>query len=196
MANQNTHRWQGDAQNTQEIYSSAVVTGLPSLFDGSSDLQGVGARNRAGQIAGANFLAFLESKGSEVFSGVRSVPEARWSWGSPSRNRSEVAGYLQGEASVYRFDGTKTNFVPNKRIVDNNALIIQINAGKDVVGEDDSCQKQDYRNALQTCLLGGVEQGLNAGQGGQQQSGNGNGVTGRWSFHPQIVACKERPNGN
>lgn len=196
MAKQNSHRGQGNAQHTQEIYAPAVVTGLPTLLDRPSNLQRVAAGYGAGQIAGANLLAFFEAKGSKVLSGVGAVSESGRSWSSPDRHRTEFAGYLQGEAGVYRFDGSKADFVANKRISNNQALIIEVNAWEDVVGEDDSCQQQDYRDSLNARLRGGVEQGLDAREGGHDKRGNGNDVTGRRSFHPQIVSRKEQTNGN
>jgi hypothetical protein len=196
LAKQNSHRGQGNAQHTQEIYAPAVVALLPALFDRPSDLQRVAAGYGAGQIAGANLLAFFEAKGSKVLSGVGAVSESGRSWSSPDRHRTEVAGYLQGEAGVYRFDGSKAYFVANKRISNNQALIVKVNAWEDVVGEDDSCQQQDYRNSLNASLSGGVEQGLDARQSGKYECGNGDDVTGRRSFHPQIVSRKEQTNGN
>lgn len=196
MAKENSHRGQGNAQHTQEIYAPAVVAGLPTLFDRPSNLQRVAAGYGAGQIARANLLAFFEAKGSKVLSGVGAVSESGRSWSCPDRHRTEVAGHLQGEAGIYRFDGSKAYFVANQRISNNQALIIKVNAWKDVVGEDDSCQKQDYRNSLDASLRGGVEQGLDARQSGEHECGNGYDVTGRRSFHPQIVSRKEQTNGN
>ncbi len=196
MAKQNSHRGQGNAQHTQEIYAPAVVAGLTTLFDRPSNLQRVAAGYGAGQIAGANLLAFFQAKGSKVLSGVGAVSESGRSWSSPDRHSTEFAGYLQGEAGVYRFDGSKADFVANKRISNNQALIVNVNAWEDVVGEDDSCQQQDYRDSLYASLLGGVKQGLDACEGSHDQRGNVDEVTGRWSFHPQIVSRKEQTNGN
>ena len=196
MAKQNSHRGQGNAQHTQEIHAPAVVAGLPTLCDRPSYLQRVAAGYGAGQIAGANLLAFFEAKGSKVLTGVGAVSESGWSWSSPDRNRTEVAGHLQGEAGIYRFDRSKAYFVANQRISNNQTLIVKVNAWEDVVGEDDSCQKQDYRNSLDASIRGGVEQGLDARQSGKHQCGNGDDVTGRRSFHPQIVSRKEQTNGN
>ncbi len=196
MAKQNSYSRQGNAQHTQKIHASAVVAGLPALLERPSDLQRIAAGDGAGQIAGANLLALFEAKGSKVLAGVGAVSQSGWRWSGPDGYRTEVAGNSKGEAGVYRLDGSQANFVANKRISNDQALTVKVNTWKDVVGEDNSCQQQDYRDPLYASLLGGVEQGLDAREGSHDQRGNGDDVTGRWSFHPQIVSRKEQTNGN
>ena len=195
MRNQNSYAWKGNAQNANPV-GGALVASVSGFFGhGSANLQGEGAGNGAGQIAGSNLLTFLETHDSKVLLGVTAVSESGWSWGSPSQNLSEFTSEGESESGVDIFDGGNTDFVPSEWVHDHYALSTNADSGYDVVGKNNAQNQGNNGNAADASLCAGVE-ALQAGDTTQDQTCNGNDITRGGSFHPEIVARKEQFNGN
>ena len=195
MRNQNSYARQGNAQNAKPVGGAPIASVSGLFLDGSANLQGEGAGNGAGQIAGSNLLTFLETNDSKVLLGVTAVSQSGWSWSSPSQNFAEFTLEGESESGVDILDGGHADFVPQQWVEDYHALSTKADSWDHVVGIDDAQNQGNNRNATHTSLCAGVE-ALQAGDNTQDQTCNGNDITRGGSFHPEIVARKEQFNGN
>ncbi len=195
MRNQNSYARQGNAQNAKPVGGAVIASVSGLLRHGSANLQGEGAGNGAGQIAGSNLLTLLEAHESEVLFGVTAVSEPRWSWSSPSQNLAEFTPEGESESGVDILDGGHADFVPSEWVEDYHLGLPNTHRGEYVVGIDNAHNQGNNGNATHASFEARVE-ALQAGDTTQDQTCNGNDITRGGSFHPEIVARKEQFNGN
>mgnify|MGYP007070465846 CR=1 FL=1 len=196
MGNRNQYGWNYQQSNAQEV-SSLFEAGRVFPFSlKAPNLHGKRSSDRAWHVAGSNALIGLEAQGSKVLAGVTAMSVSSGSWSSPSRNLAEFSGQGEGKSGVNVLNGTVTNFVSKQWVQNHDSIAVELNLGHHVVAENNSQQQGDDGQAINSRLLGGVEQRLDGGQARQRQGGYSNDIARGGSFHPEIVARKEQFNGN
>lgn len=196
MGNHNQYGWNHQQSNAQEVSSLFKGVGVRTLGLKAPNLHGKRSSDGAWHVAGSNALVGLEAQGSKVLAGVAAMPVSTRGWSSPSGNFAELSREVQSKAGVNVFDGAVTNFVSNEWVENHDSIAVELDLGHHVVAKNDSQQQCNDGQAIDSCLLGGVEQRLDGSEARQNQGSDSNDITRGGSFHPEIVARKEQFNGN
>ncbi len=192
MGRNQNHKWNDQACDTQPVGlgAPAAVIGF-TFLDGSSDLAGERAGNRAGEIARSNRLTASKAKKLEILGGGAAVSVSAGSRCCPSADGLAVADKLQSEAGVNIFDSSKADLAFGKRVRDHHLVGLEFDLWEDVVSPNKPQQKQHNAAGFDTVLL--IEPNrLNHGQSGQNQARYGNYVArSRSVIHSQILSRQE-----